>query len=253
MRFLFVVLAISIAYAVGSDHHGATAEPVEHSGKHHVSSNSTGMNDDEPDWPLGVSTLFSLGMLGGCFVMMYCCIKRIGEGFVPLKEQLPADEPSPFPVGAYDPDSTTIEMATAKDPSNWLDAHLLRRSQLKDHKAGAEFTWTSRKEELNLVFSAVDIDGSGAVDVEELEHLGHLRVKDGHYEQRERFWDMDKTKELLQRADTNKDGLVQQGEFVKYFSEALQVLGDAEFDDLMGEFLVMVKERQDATKAGPSN
>jgi len=106
----------------------------------------------------------------------------------------------------------------------------------------SSFAWTSREEELRLLFRVVDIDGSGAVEIEELESLGHLRMKEDHLE---RFWDAEKTKTLLTRMDTNGDGVIQEDEFVPFFYEALGVLSDQQFDELMVDFKEHVKQKQE--------
>jgi len=104
----------------------------------------------------------------------------------------------------------------------------------------------NREAELGRVFQVFDLDGSGYIEAKELMVMGQARQKLG---QKSRVWTEEKNARMMKQMDTgDKDGKVDQGEFVGYFSNQFQKMEDQEFRDNMENFKVCApKKRPDPT------
>jgi len=102
----------------------------------------------------------------------------------------------------------------------------------------------SRRLQLKKIFAAFDYDNSGAVEPEELLVLGQRRRALG---QKERIWTEERNARLVSRMDKNKDGQIDEDEFVDHFLEALETLSDEVFLQTMVDFAVCVPQGEDAS------
>merc|ERR1712091_674648 len=71
---------------------------------------------------------------------------------------------------------------------------------------------------LERVFDAFDLDGSGMIERDELYELGKARRTSG---QMYGSWTEDKNNRLVEKLDTNDDGLVSKDEFSPNFEKIL--------------------------------
>merc|ERR1711988_293235 len=103
-----------------------------------------------------------------------------------------------------------------------------------------------RRQRLQSVFGAFDLDRSGSIEVSELLELGRARRATG---QRTGEWSPDRNRRLVQRLDTDGDGKVSEAEFVRHFSEALPY-DESSFERVIEEFLEVARFVQQMHASG---
>ena len=96
----------------------------------------------------------------------------------------------------------------------------------------------TREQALRNVFTAFDLDGSGWIESSELLKLGKARRSLGHKSDE---WTEQKNIRLINKMDTNKDGLISCAEFCHHFEQGLP-RDQAEFEQAIAQFMAVVKE-----------
>jgi len=85
---------------------------------------------------------------------------------------------------------------------------------------------------LQQVFGAFDLDQSGQIESSELLQLGKARRAQQNCQQ----WTEQQNIRLVKQMDLNRDGLIDQAEFVAHFDRALPS-SSVEFEALVDQFL----------------
>lgn len=110
-----------------------------------------------------------------------------------------------------------------------------------------------RRAQLIKVFVALDMDGSGSIELDELLLLGKQRTVLEHTDRRtgalkSREWTRERNEEYANRMDKDGDRKVQQEEFVQHFLGALEPHNDNQFMQTIADFLALVKNQGVARK-----
>merc|ERR1712216_487741 len=95
-----------------------------------------------------------------------------------------------------------------------------------------------RAKALREVFAQFDLNDNGYIETWELYLLGRTRRRLG---QKQAEWTEEMNRDCIDRMDENKDGLVEESEFIKYFSESLTKDPDA-FMEIIGDFLKVANQ-----------
>jgi len=99
---------------------------------------------------------------------------------------------------------------------------------------------------LQRIFKAFDFNGTGVVLPEELLVLGKQR---GELGQKQRRWTEQRNTKLVDAMDRNKNGKIEEKEFVEHFVEELGLESDEVFMKIVGEFLVCASTVEKEAKA----
>eukprot|EP00656_Telonema_subtile_P009194 TRINITY_DN14312_c0_g1_i1.p1 TRINITY_DN14312_c0_g1~~TRINITY_DN14312_c0_g1_i1.p1 ORF type:complete len:680 (+),score=169.32 TRINITY_DN14312_c0_g1_i1:98-2137(+) len=100
-----------------------------------------------------------------------------------------------------------------------------------------------REGQLHKLFAEFDLDGSGTIEIAELQSLGQARRSLG---QKKSAWTAEQNAQLLARMDTNADGRVNRAEFAKFLGESLPS-DMGEFGAYVQEFVMAAQEAKEAT------
>jgi len=110
--------------------------------------------------------------------------------------------------------SDMVSATTTYDPQAYGPAH----SGNRVWNAKPEAVQLSRRQLLQSVFDAMDLDNSGHITMVELITLAETRRKLGHMAG---MWNEKKNTHLLSKIDKSGDGMIERLEFVDYYDETL--------------------------------
>ena len=117
-----------------------------------------------------------------------------------------------------------------------------------EHAVPKVLSSSERSNHLGKVFLAFDLNGSGAVDSNELMVLGKTRHE---LQQKDRDWSKEKNSNLVETIDVDANGHVSLEEFVRHFAGEFQNLDDLSFMKAVLDYMACAANVAKDVKQGP--